>query len=82
MKNQSEVIAEAIVKGGGVRRVAIAMKMSEEGVRLWRVRGFVPAKRLVEFARLTGVGRERLAPDLYADFPTRRRGSRAVAEAP
>jgi hypothetical protein len=82
MKTQSEVIAEAIVKGGGVRRVANAMKMSEEGVRLWRVRGFVPAKRLIEFALLTGVPRERLAPDLYAALPTRRRSLRAVAEAP
>jgi hypothetical protein len=77
--SQSKVIAEAIDKGGGIKAVAAAMKMSEEGIRLWRVRGFVPAKRLIEFAHLTGVPRERLAPELYAEPPAMRRNVKAVA---
>lgn len=65
--SQSKVIGEAIDKGGGLKAVAAALKMTEEGVRLWRVRGIVPSKRLVEFSQLTGVPREKLRPDLYAD---------------
>lgn len=64
--NQSDVIADAIEKGGGLKAVAEALAMSAEGVRIWRVRGKVPADRVVDFARITGVPREKLRPDLYA----------------
>jgi len=63
--DESEVIAEALEKGGGVAAVAKALKMSTEGVRLWRARGRVPADRIVELERITGVPRERLRPDLF-----------------
>lgn len=59
------VITEAIQKAGGVAAVAKALGMSEEGVRLWRARGKVPASRVVEFEQLSGVPRERLCPQLY-----------------
>jgi len=67
-----EVIEEAIQKGGGLKVIAKALNMSEEGVRLWRVRGSVPASRVVEVEALTGVSRKRLRPDLYAAAPARK----------
>lgn len=63
--DQAEVIKNAIDKAGGVKAVAKAMQMSEEGVRLWHARGRVPAERVVELEQLTGVPREALRPDLY-----------------
>jgi hypothetical protein len=64
--SQSDVIREAIKNGGGLSVVAKALNMSEEGVRLWKVRGHVPDKRLLDFERVTGVPRAKLRPDLYA----------------
>lgn len=63
--SQTDVITEAIEKGGGLKALATAMGMSEEGVRIWRSRGKVPAERVVELEKLTGVPREKLRPDLY-----------------
>lgn len=64
--SQSQVIADALEKGGGIKAIADALKMSAEGVRQWRMRGKVPDKHVVELERLTGVSREKLRPDLYA----------------
>lgn len=64
--DQSDVIATAFEKAGGIKAVATAMRMTEEGVRLWRVRGKVPAERVIELEELSGIARERLRPDLYA----------------
>lgn len=65
MSPESELIQQAIEAGGGIGAVAKALEMTEEGVRLWRVRGQVPSKHVVAFEGLTGVPRERLRPDLY-----------------
>lgn len=65
MEDQQEVIREAIDKAGGKKAVADALGMSEEGVRVWIVRGKIPAERVVEVEGITGVPRERLRPDLY-----------------
>lgn len=61
----ARVIAEAFEQGGGIPAIARAMKLTEEGVRLWRVRGKVPDKHLIKFEQLTGVPREKLRPDLF-----------------
>jgi DNA-binding transcriptional regulator YdaS (Cro superfamily) len=66
MLPQSQVIAKAIEAAGGAEAVAAALGMrSSEGVRLWRVRGKVPDKRVVDLERLSGVPREKLRPDLF-----------------
>ncbi|MFA5941381.1 MAG: Cro/CI family transcriptional regulator [Sinimarinibacterium sp.] len=63
--SSESVIGDALEKGGGVGAVAKALGISDEAVRLWRARGKVPAERVVDVERLTGVPRERLRPDLY-----------------
>ena len=65
LENLSAVIAEALDSAGGVAAVAAAIGKTREAVRLWRVRGHVPDRHLVELERLSGVPRERLRPDLY-----------------
>jgi DNA-binding transcriptional regulator YdaS (Cro superfamily) len=70
MLPQSQVIAKAIEAAGGAEAVAAALGMrSSEGVRLWRVRGKVPDKRVVDLERLSGVPREKLRPDLFRPVP-------------
>lgn len=63
--DQSEIIRDAFEKAGGIGAVAKAFEMSEEGVRLWRARGKVPDKHVIELERISGVPRQRLRPDLY-----------------
>lgn len=65
MEDQQEVIRDAIERAGGKKAVAAALKMSEEGVRIWISRGKIPAERVVEVEHITGVPREKLRPDLY-----------------
>lgn len=69
MSSDSEIIKDALERGGGVSAVAKALKLTDEAVRLWRARGKVPAGRVVELERLTGVPREDLRPDLYRRQP-------------
>lgn len=69
MSPESELIAKAIEAGGGIGAVAKAMDLTEEAVRLWRVRGKVPTKHIVAFEALTGTPREALHPDLYRRDP-------------
>lgn len=62
---ESETIGKALEQGGGIVAVAKALGISDEAVRLWRVHGRVPAERVVDLERITGVPRESLRPDLY-----------------
>ena len=63
----SIVIGEAIERAGGIKAVATARKLSEEGVRLWRARGKVPADHVLWLAEETRweYTPHRIAPDLY-----------------
>jgi DNA-binding transcriptional regulator YdaS (Cro superfamily) len=63
--SSSTVIAQALERAGGYAAVAKALNLNPEAVRLWRSRGRVPAERVVDLERLTGVPREQLRPDLY-----------------
>jgi hypothetical protein len=63
----SEIIAAAIAAGGGNLAVGKELGISDEGVRLWKERGVVPAKYVIALAEL---GKwqytpHKIAPDLY-----------------
>jgi DNA-binding transcriptional regulator YdaS (Cro superfamily) len=47
---------------GGVIALSLALGLSRAAVSQWRR---VPAERVVEVERLTGIPREQLRPDLY-----------------
>jgi hypothetical protein len=48
----SEIIAAAIAAGGGNLAVGKELGISDEGVRLWKERGVVPAKYVIALAEL------------------------------
>lgn len=56
----------AIEAAGGLRALARLLGITYQAIQQWER---VPAERVVEIERLTGVPRERLRPDLYRTPP-------------
>jgi len=52
-------------EAGGVTRIARHFGIHHSAVCQWRVRGEIPAERVPEIARLSGVPRHELRPDLW-----------------
>lgn len=63
----ANLIGEALKKAGGVGAVAKALNMSEEGVRLWRARGAVPAGSVLWLSERTEweYTPHQIAPEIY-----------------
>jgi DNA-binding transcriptional regulator YdaS (Cro superfamily) len=57
-----EAIAKAIELAGGARATARHFAITHQVVLRWKI---APAKRARELARLSGVAKEDLRPDLY-----------------
>ena len=55
----------AIAAAGSARRLAAAIGLSQQAVQQWRR---VPAERILDVERATGVPREKLRPDLFKLF--------------
>jgi DNA-binding transcriptional regulator YdaS (Cro superfamily) len=65
-------IDAAIDKAGGMRPLARAIGISFQAIQFWRKR--IPAERVLDVERATGIPREELRPDLYArEAKSRRR---------
>jgi DNA-binding transcriptional regulator YdaS (Cro superfamily) len=60
----------AIEAAGGIRALARLLGITHQAVLAWKK---VPAERLLEIEKLTGIARERLRPDLYRLPPDDRR---------
>ena len=52
----------AIDAAGGVRSLARLLGITHQAIAQWDQ---VPAERMLEIERVTGIARERLRPDLY-----------------
>ena len=52
---------------GGRRRLADILGITATSVAGWINRGYVPASRVLELERLTGISRYDLRPDLYGE---------------
>jgi DNA-binding transcriptional regulator YdaS (Cro superfamily) len=52
----------AVEAAGGLRALARLLEISHNSIVKWNR---IPADRVVEIEKLTGVARERLRPDLY-----------------
>jgi DNA-binding transcriptional regulator YdaS (Cro superfamily) len=61
-------IKTAIERAGGMRALARAMDVHYQSIQSW-VKTRVPAERIVDIERVTGVPREELRPDLYRREP-------------
>lgn len=55
-------VQKAITEAGGVASLASKIGVSSQAVSQWKR---IPAERVIEVERATGVRRERLRPDLY-----------------
>ena len=60
MKTHSNVVRVAIRKVGTQEVFASLMGVSRQAVQKWCRNGYVPADRVMEFSRLTGVSPENL----------------------
>jgi len=60
-------LEEHLSRRGAVAELARALGISHAAVRQWDSR--VPAERVVDVERLTGIPREALRPDLYRRTP-------------
>jgi DNA-binding transcriptional regulator YdaS (Cro superfamily) len=57
------MIQEAIEKAGGMRALARAIGIKYQSIQAWRDR--IPAERVLDVERATGIPREKLRPDMY-----------------
>jgi DNA-binding transcriptional regulator YdaS (Cro superfamily) len=57
------MIKEAIAKAGGMRALARAIGIRYQSIQAWRDR--IPAERVLDVERVTGISREKLRPDMY-----------------
>jgi len=63
----SEPIQAAVEKAGGVNALASAVGVSYQAVQQWVKARRVPAERVLDIERATGVTRHSLRPDLYPE---------------
>lgn len=60
-----EALYRAAATFGGLAELARKLGVTPQAVDGWRSRGRVPAERVLDIERLTGVTRHALRPDLY-----------------
>jgi DNA-binding transcriptional regulator YdaS (Cro superfamily) len=58
----------AIEAAGGMRKLASRLQISYQAIQHWRR---IPAERLIDIERVTGISRAVLRPDLYKDWGRR-----------
>lgn len=58
-------LPDVIAKGGGVKALSSALGLHHASVIGWRKAGRIPAERVREVSRLTGIPPHELRPDLY-----------------
>lgn len=59
---QTDPVRLAAEKAGGIVKLSLALGLSRGAASQWRR---IPAERVLEVERLTGLAREILRPDLY-----------------
>lgn len=77
-RHKNSVVNEAALAVGGIRQLADKLALSYQAVWKWHR---IPAGRVLDVERLSGIPRERLRPDLYgAPRPRpKRRTSQSIA---
>lgn len=66
-------VRQIINNWGGAVKLATALGLPIQTVYSWINRDTVPARRVLDIARLTGVARHKLRPDIYPPPKRRRR---------
>lgn len=61
----NDTVNEIIKRGGGCSALGRSMGITHAAIRRWKLLGRVPAERVLEVERLTGISRHELRPDIY-----------------
>ena len=61
-RSRPKILIEVIRAAGGLEKLGQPLGISAQAVAKWRR---VPADRVVDVERITGIPREQLRPDLY-----------------
>ena len=60
------IVDKVIQTAGGAKTLAEAIgDISDKAVYEWRYRGTVPAARVIQIEKITGIPRYELRPDMY-----------------
>lgn len=57
------ILREAVQRAGGMSALAKSIGLSRNAIYKWRTR--IPAERVMDVEKVTGIDRTRLRPDLY-----------------
>ena len=60
-----DAIKQAIDKAGGMHALARALGIKYQAIQSWQKNQKIPAERVIEVERVTGISREKLRPDLF-----------------
>lgn len=61
---------DALKAAGGVTALASKLGITSQAVSQWKTNGYVPAPRVLDVERVSGVHRHYLNPKLYPDPPS------------
>jgi DNA-binding transcriptional regulator YdaS (Cro superfamily) len=67
-RSRSEVLASVIEAGGGPSELGRRLGIASQSISEWRR---VPADRVIDIERITGIPRSVLRPDLHPPEPSR-----------
>lgn len=59
------LVSDIIKDAGGVTKIAVELGVPVATVSSWGLRNQVPATRVLDFERITGVPRHEIRPDIY-----------------
>ncbi|ASL01788.1 transcriptional regulator [Xanthomonas citri] len=71
--DNSTPLHKAIQAAGSQQRLAEQLGIRSASISEWKVRGRVPAERVVAIERETGVSRHDLRPDVFGPAPKKRK---------
>lgn len=74
-------LEQALERVGGTTKLAIALGIRSQAISQWKTKGRVPANRVLDVERITGVHRHLLNPTIYPEPPVPDAGSVAARRA-
>lgn len=71
MSTQENIVDRIIAKLGGLTKATAALDLSNPSIIAnWRTRGRVPAERVLDIEKATGISRHELRPDVFGAAET------------
>jgi DNA-binding transcriptional regulator YdaS (Cro superfamily) len=68
METPGNIVDRVIAKLGGLTKATAALELNNPSIIAnWRTRGRVPAGRVLDVERVTGISRHKLRPDVFGN---------------